>query len=87
MTEKAAPTVALDFSDALRHLKNGAQIARAGWNGKGMHVRLLGGDDAIRLQPFLALRTPSGDLNAWVTSQADVLATDWEATYPAAAAG
>lgn len=28
----------LDFSEILRHLKNGKKVARKGWNGKGMFV-------------------------------------------------
>ena len=28
----------MDFSDALRAVKEGKRIARAGWNGKGMFV-------------------------------------------------
>lgn len=32
----------MDFGDALRALKNGARVARAGWNGKGMWLSLSG---------------------------------------------
>lgn len=28
----------MNFSNALEHVKQGAHIARAGWNGKGMYV-------------------------------------------------
>lgn len=28
----------MDFGDALRALKEGASVTRAGWNGKGMYV-------------------------------------------------
>jgi hypothetical protein len=28
----------MDFGDALRALKAGDRVTRAGWNGKGMHV-------------------------------------------------
>lgn len=30
----------MDFSEALRAVKDGARIARTGWNGKGMWVAL-----------------------------------------------
>lgn len=33
-------TVALDFGDAIRVLKSGGKVARAGWNGKGMFLWL-----------------------------------------------
>lgn len=36
----------LDFGDAIRHLKEGRRVARAGWNGKGMWLYLnLGSHD------------------------------------------
>jgi len=35
----------LDFSDALRQLKAGQRIARAGWNGKGMWLTLSPGGE------------------------------------------
>lgn len=31
---------AMDFGDAIRHLKSGGKVARAGWNGKGMWLSL-----------------------------------------------
>lgn len=33
----------MDFSDALRYVKGGFRIARAGWNGKGMYLFLVSG--------------------------------------------
>ena len=30
----------MDFGDALRALKRGARVSRAGWNGKGMWIAL-----------------------------------------------
>ncbi|MGR3822677.1 MAG: DUF2829 domain-containing protein [Salipiger marinus] len=33
----------MDFGDALRALKQGARVARAGWNGKGMWLKLAPG--------------------------------------------
>jgi hypothetical protein len=32
----------LDFGDAIRLLKEGAKVARLGWNGKGMWLSLSG---------------------------------------------
>lgn len=32
--------IKMDFGDALRALKNGAKVARKGWNGKGMFLWL-----------------------------------------------
>jgi hypothetical protein len=69
----------MDFSDALRAAKTGTRIARAGWNGKGMHVRLMEVDGVL---PFLAMCTVQGDMVPWLASQTDILAEDWE-TVPA----
>ncbi|WP_199523188.1 DUF2829 domain-containing protein [Pararhodobacter sp. CCB-MM2] len=33
----------MDFGDALRALKSGKKVARAGWNGKGMWIALTPG--------------------------------------------
>ena len=33
----------MDFSEALIALKKGFRIARKGWNGKRMHIALMGG--------------------------------------------
>ena len=33
--------VTMDFGDAIRALKQGKRVARAGWNGKGMYLWLL----------------------------------------------
>lgn len=41
----SAIPVKLDFSDALRQLKGGQRIARAGWNGKGMWLTLSPGGE------------------------------------------
>jgi hypothetical protein len=66
----------LSFSVALQIVKGGHRVQRAGWNGKGMYVRLAQVEGVL---PFLALRTVQGDLIPWMVSQADVLAEDWEA--------
>lgn len=35
----------MNFGEALECLKGGCKVARAGWNGKGMHLRLIKGGD------------------------------------------
>jgi hypothetical protein len=44
--------MSMDFSDALRQLKAGQRVARAGWNGKGMWICLGKGLDANPAQNF-----------------------------------
>ena len=76
-----------DFGWALRQLKNGAKVAREGWNGKGIFICLQVPDenskmtgpyiyiDSTGLQTFNTaapkVRVP------WQASQTDMLADDW----------
>ena len=81
-----------DFGWALGVLKDGGKVCRAGWNGKGLRLKLyvpVVCDDMITL-PFIYMcypSTPASDtapanhINAtvpWVASQTDVLAEDWQ---------
>ena len=72
----------LTFSTALVLLKDGKRLQRAGWNGKNMYVAMMTPDvDSGMTEPYLFIRTPTGQKVPWVTSQMDVLAEDWsEAT-------
>jgi hypothetical protein len=36
----------MDFGDAIRCLKQGEKVARAGWNGKGMWISMTPGNSA-----------------------------------------
>ena len=68
----------MDFSRALVRLKVGEKIARAGWNGKNMYVKLLRPTEQSEMTtPYLFLRTAQGDLVPWLCSQTDMLADDW----------
>lgn len=37
----------VSFSEALQYLKDGHYIARAGWNGKGMYLFIVDGEDYV----------------------------------------
>lgn len=66
------------FDAALRNLKQGQRITRAGWNGRGQHIELQVPDKHSRMtQPYAVLRNSSGDLVPWVPSQGDLFANDW----------
>ena len=77
----------MDFSEALRHIKNRSRMARNGWNGNGMWVILLDEKDydveayarfnTQSLSPFIAIRTAGGSMVPWQPSIGDVLANDW----------
>jgi len=77
--------VAIDFGDAIRALKAGQRVCRAGWNGKGMWVMLVQGnlipapEGWMAMMPCLSIKTAQGTMQpGWLASQADMLAEDWE---------
>ena len=80
----------LSFGDALKALKAGQRVARAGWNGKGMWLWIpepldefctkvfACGDDAFEAAPWIGMKTADDKFVPWLASQTDVLAEDWE---------
>lgn len=80
------------FSWALMRLQAGAKVARRGWNGKGMWIRVNNpvsspfssdGNNEIEALPFFEMYTVNGEgrramLSGWLASQTDMLANDWE---------
>lgn len=67
-----------DFSDALRALKDGQRITRAGWNGQGMFVVLQRPDKNSKMtEPYPYLEKPNGTRVPWLASIGDLLASDW----------
>ena len=87
------PEEMFDFADAVRYLKEGRRVARAGWNGKDMFLFLVPGSKfAVNRPPLMGIypegtvveyhahidmRTAQGTIVPWVASQSDVLAEDW----------
>lgn len=78
----------LTFPEAMTvAMATGAKVARAGWNGKGQHVRMTAGGQAtlsdrksveyVNLDPFLVLHNAQGQYVPWVPSQGDMQAVDW----------
>lgn len=83
----------MDFSQALTEIKNGRRMARAGWNGKGMFVFLVGGSTfkvnrppllgiypegtEIRYHGHVDMKTADGMIVPWLCNQTDMLAEDW----------
>lgn len=80
------------IGQAVKELRDGKAVGRAGWNGKNMFLFLVPntlsemheyelGDDielrAVEL-PWVAMRTVDGTVVPWLCSQTDLLATDWE---------
>lgn len=84
----------LDFGQAIRALKAGDRVSRAGWNGNGQFVYLVpansypaqtgiakayfGADAMVPYHAYLALKTAQGDVATWAPSCSDALAEDWQ---------
>lgn len=84
----------MDFSDALRLVKEGKKVQRSGWNGKGMFIFLVPGSIFKVNQPPLLgiypegteinyhghvdMKTADGQIVPWLCSQTDLLASDWQ---------
>ena len=68
----------LDFGKALIALKERRQIAREGWNGKGMYLELQVPDSGSKMTlPYIYMKTTDGNLVPWLASQTDLLSSDW----------
>ena len=68
----------MSFGDALEHLKDGGMVARDGWNGKGMWLKIQYPDSHSKMTlPYIYLRTVTDDLVPWMGSETDLLAEDW----------
>jgi hypothetical protein len=84
----------MDFGEAIRALKAGRSVARAGWNGKGMHIYLeehlswavpagVFRGETRKYEPVIVMFTAQGAHQpGWLASQADMLAEDWEEVSP-----
>ena len=72
----------LDFSWALRALKDGCRVARKGWNGSGMHLEVQNPDSNSKMtHPYLFMSIPEcregTRLLPWQPAQVDIFAEDW----------
>ena len=69
----------MDFSEALKALKDGEAVRRSGWNGKGMWIYYysVGMRDDLT-HDFIAMKTADNNKVPWLCSQTDMLAEDWE---------
>jgi len=73
------PAAGMDFGAAIRALKAGHRVARAGWNGKGMWLELQVPDAHSKMSlPYIFMFTACKNQVPWFASQADVLAEDWQ---------
>lgn len=68
----------MNFGQALEQLKNGNQVYRQGWNGKGMWLALQVPDEHSKMTlPYIWMKTACNNRVPWLASQTDLLADDW----------
>lgn len=66
------------IGQAVKELHKGERVAREGWNGKSMYLKLQVPDANLKMTlPYVYMKTAQGDLVPWLCSQTDLLATDW----------
>ena len=81
------------FGLAIKMLKQGARISRAGWNASGMFLYYVPascyealtpiakeafGDKLVPYREYIAIKTAQGDVMPWSPSSSDVFENDWE---------
>ena len=77
----------LNFGEAISAMKQGAKVARKGWNGKGIFIELQVPDAHSKMtSPYIFIDTTGLQTNnpdapksrvPWLASQTDMLAEDW----------
>ncbi len=84
----------MDFSDALRMIKNGKRVTRQGWTGANMFVFLVPGSTftvnrppllgiypegtQVDYRPHIDVRDAKGMVGPWTPSGVDLMADDWQ---------
>lgn len=64
----------MNFSDALSRTKEGLKIIRRGWD-ESRHLNIVTGPDD---QPLIALTETRVEVTAWIPTNDDLFADDWE---------
>ena len=68
----------MKFADALTILNTNFAVARKGWNGSGMYIKLQRPATNSKMTlPYIYMKTADGGRVPWVASQTDILAGDW----------
>jgi hypothetical protein len=71
-----------DIGWAVQKMRGGEKVARLGWNGRNMFLKLQRPDGGSKMTlPYVYMYTATGDLVPWLCSQADLLATDWQTVH------
>lgn len=68
----------MNIGQAIYEMRNGNAVARNGWNGKNMYLKLqIPGSNSKMTLPYVYMYTAQSELVPWVCSQTDLLADDW----------
>lgn len=75
----------MDIGQAIEELRIGEKVARAGWNGKNMWLKLQKPDANSKMTlPYIYIECPeghpahpNGSRVPWLASQTDILSDDW----------
>lgn len=83
----------MTFGQALELIKQNKSVARIGWNGKGMYIFIVYGQEKLTevingiygdptgkplpVRDAIYMKTADNQLVPWVASQTDLLAEDW----------
>lgn len=71
--------MSMNFGEAIRALKEGEKVQRAGWNGKGMFLELQIPDENSKMSlPYIFMKTACNNNVPWIASQTDMLSEDWQ---------
>ena len=64
---------------AIKQMRDGQKVRRAGWNGKAMWLALQVPDANSKMgHPYVYMQGVDGALFPWKPNNLDLLATDWE---------
>lgn len=66
----------MDFSEALKLLKNGAVIRRESWSGP-KRIAFMPGSTDLKILPHIGIVTKDGKLGVYTATNCDILADDW----------
>ena len=68
----------MNFGQAIEAIKDDQRVTRAGWNGKGMWLKLSRPGPHDMVVPHVLMLTVDARLVPWTCSQTDMPAEDWE---------
>lgn len=66
----------MDFSEALKLLKQGATIRRDSWSGS-KRIKLIQDKDSDLFLPYIMIITKDNKIGVYTATNCDILADDW----------